>query len=299
MNSFIQVEQKINRTNLQRIAVAAAEDKEVLLAVKEAVEKNIATFHLIGDANKIREYSDEINLPLADLLITNETDPVKASRIAVESVSSGQSQVLMKGLVPTATILKAVLDKEIGLRTGNILSHVALFELEGYDRMLSITDAAMNIMPTLEQKIQIVQNAINFSHSIGNNEPKIAMLTAVETVNPAMQATVDAALIAKMNERGQITGAIIDGPLAFDNAISLKAAQHKGIESKVAGNADILVVPNIEVGNALYKALVYLTNAKVGAVITGAKAPIVLTSRADSHETKLNSILLAVLSAQK
>lgn len=298
MKTFIEMREKIKKNQMPIIAVAAAEDKDVLTAVKDAFTLKIARFHLIGDERLIRELATELDFGLDSIKITNQPNPILASRLAVESVSSGEAQILMKGLVPTATILKAVLDKEIGLRTGSVLSHNALFQLANYDKLIFLTDAAMNIAPDLEQKVQIVQNAISLAHSIGYHEPKVALISAVETVNPSMQATVDAALIAKMSERGQIKGAIIDGPLALDNAISREAAKHKGINSKVAGEADILVVPTIEVGNALYKSLTYFTEAKVGAVITGAKAPIVLTSRADSPETKLNSIILAVLSAQ-
>lgn len=292
------MEEKIDKSRVPLIAVAAAEDKDVLAAVKDALSLRIARFHLVGNEKLIRELAAEVDLELNSTKITNEPNPVMASRLAVETVSSGESQILMKGLVPTATILKAVLDKEIGLRSGSVLSHIAIFQLDNYDKLIFLTDAAMNIAPSLDQKVQIVENAISLAHSIGYDEPKVALISAVETVNPSMQATIDAALIAKMSERGQIKGAIIDGPLALDNAISYEAAKHKGINSRVAGEADILVVPTIEVGNTLYKSLTYFTDAKVGAVITGASAPIVLTSRADSSETKLNSIILAVLSAQ-
>lgn len=299
LKSFEEMIGQMNRNNLPTIAVAAAEDHEVLMAVKEAAKMELAKFHLFGNEQKINEYAEAINLSLDSFKIINESDPVKASRKAVESVSSGESQILMKGLVPTAVILKAVLDKEIGLRTNRVLSHVAMFEIEGYDRMIFLTDAAMNIAPTLEQKVQIIQNVVDIARSVGVEKPKIASIAAVETVNPNMQATIDAALLSKMADRGQIANAIIDGPLALDNAISIEAAKHKGIESEVAGLADVLLVPNIEVGNVLYKSLVYFSKVKVGAVIAGAQAPIVLTSRADSHQTKLNSIVLAVLSADK
>jgi phosphate butyryltransferase len=203
----------------------------------------------------------------------------------------------MKGNVPTALILKAVLNKEWGLRTGNVLSHVAAFEVAGFDRLTFITDAAMNIAPDLQQKAQIIENAVEIAQSIGVNHPKVAPIAAVEVVNPAMQATVDAASLTMMNQRGQIRNCAVDGPLALDNAVSHHAAEHKGIESEVAGQADILLVPNIETGNALYKSLIYFAKAKVGAVIAGAKAPIVLTSRADSAESKLFSLALAICSA--
>lgn len=299
MRTFLDINSKIKQYHPVTIAVAAADDVEVLQEVSEAVKLNVASFHLIGDEKKIRDYAHKINFSLDPVKITNEQDPIGASKKAVESVSSGNSQILMKGLVPTATLLRAVLDKEIGLRSERLLSHVALFEIEGYDRLIFITDAAMNITPTLDQKIEIVQNAVDLAHSLGIEQPKVAPLAAIETINPNMQATLDAAILSKMAERGQITGAIIDGPLALDNAISIDSAKHKGINSKVAGNADILLVPSIEVGNVLYKSIVYFAKAKVGAVLTGAKVPVVLTSRSDSHETKLNSIMLAVLSAQQ
>ncbi|KXG43307.1 phosphate butyryltransferase [Tepidibacillus infernus] len=299
MNSFKKIISKIKRDALPQVAVAVAEDEEVLIAVQNALEKGFARFHLFGDESKIRQLAEKSMIPLDQVKITDERDHVKASLKAVNSVNTGESQILMKGLVPTPIILKAVLDKEIGLRTHRILSHIALFEVEGLDRLIFLTDAAMNISPSLEQKVQITQNAIDFARIIGLTEPKVAVLTALETVNPNMIATLDAALLSKMAERGQISGGIVDGPLALDNAISLEAAMHKGIKSKIAGQADILLVPNIEVGNTLYKSLVYFGKVKVGAVITGAKSPIVLTSRADSFETKLNSIALAVLLSQQ
>ena len=185
------------------------------------------------------------------------------------------------------------------LELGKILSHVAAFEVPNYDKLLFVTDAAMNIAPDLEAKAQIIRNAVATAHSCGVNEPIVAPLAAVETVNPAMIPTIDAASLVVMNKRGQIEGCIIEGPLALDNAISTEAARQKGITDPSAGNADILVVPNIEAGNILYKSLIYFAQAKVGAVIQGASAPIVLTSRADSAESKLYSLALAILSTSK
>jgi phosphate butyryltransferase len=205
----------------------------------------------------------------------------------------------MKGNVSTAILLKAVLNKEYGLRTGRILSHVAIFEVPGFSKFTIVTDAAMNLEPDLQQKEQIVVNAVKIARSIGIDKPKVAALAAVEIVNPAMQATIDAASLTLMNKRGQIKDCLIDGPLALDNAISLEAAKHKGIESDIAGQADILLVPTIDVGNVLYKSLVYFAKASVGAVIAGAKAPIVLTSRSDSSESKLYSLALAICSSEK
>ena len=205
----------------------------------------------------------------------------------------------MKGNLSTSLILKAVLNKEHGLRTGNVLSHVAVFDVPHYDRPILVTDAAMNITPSLEEKVQIIQNAVNVAHSIGIEMPKVAPIAAVEVVNPLMPATVEAALLTQMNRRGQIKGCVIDGPLALDNAINIEAAKQKGIQSEVAGQADILLVPAIETGNVLYKSLIYFAKAKVGAILAGAKAPVVLTSRADSSESKLYSLALAISVAQQ
>jgi phosphate butyryltransferase len=220
----------------------------------------------------------------------------EASLLAVQAVKEQKAHIVMKGMVSTSSLLKAVLHKEQGLRTGKILSHIAAFEVQGYDRLIYATDAAMNIAPDLAQKAEIIQNAITFAASVGTVMPKVAVIAAVETVNPAMQPTLDAAALAVMNKRGQITGGIVEGPFALDNAISLDAAEHKGIHGEVAGKADILAVPSIETGNVLYKSLMYFAKAKAGAVILGAKAPVVLTSRADSAESKFYSIALAVRS---
>lgn len=282
------------------VAIAAAEDAEVMEAVAHALEKDLASFILFGDEEKITSMlaSHQIENSHEGVRIVPAANAKEAAQLAVKAVSSKEADVLMKGNVPTATILKEVLNKEYGLRTGSVLSHVAAFEVPGYDRLIFVTDAAMNIEPTLDQKVQIVQNSVSVARALGLEMPKVAPLAAVEVVNPAMQATVDAALLTQMNHRGQIKDCIIDGPLALDNAVSALAAEHKGIKSEVAGQADILFVPTIEVGNVLYKSLIYFANAKVGAVISGAKAPIVLTSRADSAESKLNSLALAVCSVK-
>ncbi|MBN8190882.1 phosphate butyryltransferase [Bacillus sp. NTK074B] len=291
-----------NATRIENstVAVAAAEDKEVLGAVAMAVEKKMADFLLFGDKEEILSILEEVAPNLishSSIKIKHAFSPQKAAELAVKAVKENEAGTLMKGNVPTAVILKAVLNKEWGLRTGNVLSHVAAFEVEGYERLTFITDAAMNISPDVQQKAQIIENAVGIARSIGVDLPKVAAIAAVEVVNPAMQATVDAASLTMMNQRGQIRDCKVDGPLALDNAVSRHAAEHKGIESEVAGQADILLVANIETGNALYKSLIYFAKAKVGAVIAGAKAPIVLTSRADSAESKLYSLALAICSA--
>ncbi|WP_374723048.1 phosphate butyryltransferase [Peribacillus tepidiphilus] len=282
------------------VAVAAAEDEEIIEAVAEAVKRKIAAFLLFGDKEKICTMLDMKENGLSKhekIKIISAPSKDTSAEQAVKAVRLNEADVLMKGNVPTAVLLKAVLNKEFGLRTGHVLSHVAAFEIPDYNRLIFVTDAAMNIAPDLNQKVQIVKNAVNVARSLGIECPKVAPLAAVEVVNPDMQATLDAAVLTQMNARGQIQNCQIDGPLALDNAVSAFAAEHKGIVSEVAGQADILLVPTIEVGNVLYKSLIYFANAKVGAVIAGAKAPIVLTSRADSAESKLYSLAVAVCSA--
>lgn len=279
------------------LSVAVAEDKEVLTAVSKAYEEGIVKAYLVGNKEKIEEEAAKINLDLSKFEIIDEKDSVQACRTAVQLVSSGKADVLMKGLIDTAVIMKAVLDKEIGLRTGKLISHVAVFSVPTYHKILIITDAAMNIAPDLEQKKKIVKNAVEFTHSLGIEEPKVAVVCAREKVSEKMEATVHAKEIEDANKRGDITGCIVGGPLALDNALSKEAAKHKGIESPVAGDADIIAVPNIESGNVLYKSLIFLANADNAGLIVGTKAPIVLTSRADSAKAKLNSIALGVLMA--
>ncbi|OOE09830.1 phosphate butyryltransferase [Fictibacillus arsenicus] len=278
------------------IAVAEAGDQEVMESVLRAYKEGIAHFILFGNGEVISDWLEKNTNDSTPGIEIVSTNTATAATDAVKAVHDGKADILMKGLVSTSVLLKAVLNKEFGLRTGKVLSHVAAFEISGYDRLIFVTDAAMNINPDLNQKSQILQNAIDFVQQTGVAQPKTAVLAAVETVNPAMQATLDAASLTVMNLRNQITGGIVEGPLALDNAISMEAAAHKEISGKVAGKADILLVPTIETGNILYKSLIYFARAKVGAVICGAKAPIVLTSRADSSESKYLSIALAVKS---
>jgi len=277
----------------KKIAVAAAEDEQVLLALKQSTELGIVEPILIGNLEKTKKLADEISFDFSKYEFIEEKEPAKSARIAVKIVRDGNAQIIMKGLVGTADYLRAILDKEIGLRTGQLLSHIGVFELPAYHKLLALTDAAQNISPNLEEKISIIQNSVDLLRRLGIEKPKVALLAAVETVNPKMQATIDAAIITIMNRRNQIKNCIIDGPLAFDNAISKEAAEHKGIESPVAGDADLLVTPDIESGNVLYKSFTYFANGVVAAIILGAMVPIVLTSRADTEQSKLMSIALA------
>lgn len=295
MKNFEEILKLAKKNGPKKISVAFAQDEEVLKAVKAAVNENICIPILVGDKEKIEEISKEINFDLSNIEIIDERDPNEAARKAVALVSSGKTDIVMKGLLDTSIILKAVLDKEIGLRTGNILSHAAVFSIEKYHKLLIITDAAMNIAPNADEKRQILENTLKLAYSLGIENPKVAAICAKEKVSSKMQATLDAQELVNMQHDGKITGCIIEGPYALDNAISKESAQIKGIDGKVAGDADILLMPNIEAGNVLYKSLTYFSDTENAAIVLGAKAPIVLTSRADSDKTKLNSIALAVL----
>ncbi len=295
MNKFDKLFKSAKNIKPKKVAVAAAQDDDVLRALKSAVNENICIPILVGDKERIIELSKNINFNLENIDIIEATDDNEAARIAVSLVSSGEADILMKGLIDTSIILKAVLDKEIGLRTGNILSHVAVFESDKYHKLFIITDAAMNIAPNVSEKKQIIENTLPLCKALNIVNPKVAVICAKEKVSQKMQATVDAESLVNMYKSGEIKGCIVDGPFGLDNAISKEAAFTKGIKGEVAGDADILLMPNIEAGNVMYKTLTYLANSKNAAIISGAKAPIVLTSRADSDEAKLYSILLAVI----
>ncbi|MFS0882175.1 phosphate butyryltransferase [Metabacillus niabensis] len=288
----------ITEINGRVVAVAAADDEEVIEAVKEAVLRKLAMFILFGNKEKIDKLLRLKGINNDNIQVIHTQTKEEAAELAVKSVHNDEATILMKGMVSSATLLKSVLNKEYGLRTNRVLSHVAIFEIPGFSKSMIVTDAAMNIHPNLEEKQQIIENAVDMAKSIGINNPKVAVLAAIENVNPAMEVTLDAASLTLMNKRGQIKDCIIDGPLALDNAVSTIAAKQKGIDSEVAGNADILLVPTIEAGNILYKSLIYFAKAKVGSVIAGAKAPIVLTSRSDSAECKLYSLALAICSSK-
>lgn len=277
----------------RKIAVAAAGDYDVLEALKNAEKYNIVEPILVGIQSKIESISKEIGYDISKHDIIDVEDRYEASLHATQLIRDGQADLLMKGLVSTGILLKAVVNKEHGLRTGSIISHVAIFETPNYHKLLGITDAAMNVGPSFEDKIGIINNAVKVFHLLGEPNPKVAVCGAVETVNQRMESTMHAATLSMMNKRDQIRGCIIDGPLALDNAISKKAAQVKNIHSDVAGDVDIVVAPDINGANFLYKSLIFLGGANAAAVIMGAKVPIVLTSRADSEKIKFSSIALA------
>lgn len=284
---------------IKKLVLAAAQDQHSLSAVLRAWKDGIIEPILIGDKEAIQNISVSNGYNIAGLRIIHESETDMAVEMAVKMVSSKQAEILMKGKVGTSTLLKCVLNKEWGLRTGNLLSHIALFEVDTYHKLIAVTDVAMNIAPNLQEKIAIVNNSISCLHKLGIPMPKVAVLGAVEMVNENMEATLHAALLSKMNQRDQIKGCLIDGPLAFDNAVSLESAQHKGIRSDVAGDTDLLLMPDIEVGNVLYKSLVFFAKAKVASVILGALVPIVLTSRSDTEQAKYDSILLAAAASKK
>lgn len=298
IRNFNDVIKQAKENEIKTVAVAVAQDEPVLEAVKAAKEQGIANAILVGDKLEIESLAQNLNMDLSQFEVIDEKDMKKAANRAVELVSTGKADMVMKGLIDTANFLRAVLNKEIGLRTGKLMSHVAVFEVPKYDRLLFITDAAFNMYPELKDKVDIVNNAVTVAKSVGIDLPKVAPICAVEVVNPNMPATLDAASLTQMNARGQIKGCIIDGPLAVDNALSEEAAHHKKISGPVAGKADILLMPNIEAGNVMYKTLTYTTDSKNGGLLVGTKAPVIVTSRADTYETKLNSIALAALVAE-
>ena len=295
--SFEEIISKANQKTLKKVSVSNAQDEPVLQAVKAAKEQNIATAILVGDEAKIREIAASIDMDLTDFEIINEPDTEAAALKAVELVHNGKADILLKGLLETKTFLKSVLNKEVGLRTGKMLSHVCVFEIEGINRLLFFTDVAFNTYPTLADKVNIINNAVEVAHACGIECPKVAPLCAVETVNPKMQPTVDADNLTKMYEGGDFKGCQIYGPLSMDLAIDPEAAVHKGVTNPVAGHADILLFPNIDAGNITYKILVRTAKVKIGNVLVGTSAPVVLTSRSDDFETKLNSIALATVIA--
>ena len=283
--------------NVEPIPTAVAHPCEstALIAALEAAQKGLITPILVGPATKIQEVAKQSGITLGETKIVDAPHSHGSAAKAVELVRQGQAELLMKGSLHTDELLSAVVAKETGLRTGRRISHVFIMDIPTYHKVLIVTDAAINIAPTLEDKVHIVQNAIDLAISLGVSTPKVAILAAVETVNSKMPATIDAAALCKMAERGQITGGLLDGQLAFDNAISREAARVKDIQSKVAGDPDILLVPDLEAGNMLAKQLSFLANADSAGLVLGARVPIILTSRADSVRSKIASVAVAVL----
>ena len=278
-------------------AVAHPCERTALAGAIEAAEKGLIVPILVGPAAKLREIAATNGIHLGHTRIVDAPHSHAAAAKAVELVRQGEAELLMKGSLHSDELLGAVVARETGLRTSRRLSHVFIMDVPTYHKVLVVTDAAINIAPTLEDKADICQNAIDLAVSLGVSQPKVAILAAVETVNSKMQATLDAAALCKMAERGQITGGLLDGPLAFDNAISKEAAKIKGIASAVAGDPDILLVPDLESGNMLAKQLSFLANADSAGLVLGARVPIILTSRADSVRSRIASCAVAMLAA--
>ena len=295
IKSFKELEKQVKNEKQRVIAVAMAEDKDVLIALEKARARGFTKAILTGEKRKIISIlrtsgADEYNYEIIDT--KGEEQAVSES---ISLVKNNEAHVLMKGLCSTSVFLKGVLDKKKGLRSGKILSHLAIFESPNYHKLFMMSDAAMNIAPDLTGKVNILNNALSVAQRLGYKRSKVAIISAIEKVNPdGIPSSADAAIIAKMGDRGQIKGAIIDGPLAVDNALSRQACEVKGLKTPVGGDADICIVPNIETGNAFYKLLTIMGNCKVAGIIVGAQSPIVLTSRADSEESKFLSIVTAL-----
>jgi len=281
----------------QTVAVAAANSEPAVVGAVQAAEMGVAQPIFYGDAGHIREIAGVHGLDLSPYEIIDEPDDLKATAMAVQAVHDGKAQVVMKGHIHTDDFLRAVLDKEHGLRAGYLMSHVFILEARHLGRLLFVTDGAMNIAPDLEQKAQIILNAVYLARLFGIRRPKVGVLAAVEVVNPKMQATLDAAAFAAMDRRGQFPYCVVDGPFAMDNAISEDAARIKGIKGPVAGQCDILVVPDIEAGNIMVKTFSFLCGGRTAGVLIGAAAPVVLTSRADTPEARVHSIAAGALVA--
>lgn len=303
INNFDQLLEQAQQISEQskrpvRVAIAAADDRAALEAIQDAKKMRLADGLLIGNRNQIMKALDELNIGHDEFEIIDADEESVICRRTVQAIHNGEAELILKGKVKTATLLKAVMDAEHGLRTGRLISDAFLFEWperQDPNKLMIITDGGFNLAPDLNQKIQILENAVQVMHALGHPNPRVAVVSAVETVNPALQSTVDAAILAKMNERGQIKGCIVDGPLALDNAISPEAAQQKGIQSPVAGKADILLFPNIESANLTAKGTTYFAKLRLAHATMGARAPVLIPSRADTSDAKLLTLALNVI----
>jgi len=279
----------------KKLVCIASADEEVLEAIHDACEMGSIEATLIGPLPEIAKIMHEKKYRLEDYTIIDCDDNEKGSEYAMQMVNRGEADIIMKGLLDTRVVLKAVVNKEYGIRKAALLNHVGLASFPQFNRTLFFTDGAMLIAPSVEDRIHMIQNSVDFMHLLGYEQPKVGLVSAVEKVNPKMQSTVDAQAIVEQYRSGRVTGCIVDGPFAVDNCVSVASAVHKGIVSPVAGWCDLLVFPTIEAGNVFYKTAVHLAKADVAGIILGAKVPIVLTSRADSRQAKLNSIILSCL----
>ena len=297
--SFDDLLAKVSQCSKKTVAVACAQDDAVLEALKAGKVRGIADGILVGNEAEIKTIARTLKMHINEYKIINVEDPVEAARTAVKLVHDGEADMYMKGLIDTKSFLKSVLDKEVGLRTDKTLSHVCVFEIKGVDHLLFLSDVAFVPYPDLATKANIIKNTVEIAHACGVECPKVAPITAVEVVNPKMPCTVEADELTKMNENGEITGCIVDGPLSLDLAIEPQAAFHKGTtDRKIVGDADVLLFPDIHAGNITYKCLVHTAECKNGNILTGTSAPVILTSRSDEFEVKVNSIALAAIVAE-
>jgi len=299
MKTIKEIMEAAKKVTPKRISIAVAQDFEILSAVSQAKKLNIADAILVGDKDKIEKIAKDNSISIDGFEIIDIKDDIEASKKAVEIVSKGKADIVMKGMLETSVYMKAVLDPMIGLKTGNILSCVGMAEIDGFDKFIFYSDPVMNPMPDLNTKREILLNAVKVAHAVGIEEPKVAVISAKENVDSKLPSTIDARELEEMNKRGEITGCIVAGPVSLDIAISRKSAEHKKYNNPVGGNADILLLPNLEVANVFYKSLIYFAKAKTAGIVTGAKAPIIITSRADSDTKKLASIALCVLMAEQ
>ena len=291
---FNKIFSEIKKIPMKKISVAVAEDSNVLEAVSIAKEKGIADAVLVGNEIKMRQIAKELNIDLSLFEIINEPDQRQAALKAVKLVHDGYCDMYMKGLLQTKDFLKSVLDKEVGLRTGAILSHVAVFEVKGISQLLFMTDGGFIIEPTLEEKVHLIENAVKVANACGIEKPKVAPLCAVEVVNPKMKCTTEAFELTKLNEKGKIKNCIVDGPMSMDMAISREACEHKGtLDRKITGDADILLFPDIHSNNIAAKFVAHTAEHYAGMILSGTSAPVILTSRSDDIKTKVSSIAFA------
>lgn len=297
IRTFSQLLEAAKAKGPKTVAVAGGHQSEVMLAGLDAEVAGLAEVILVGDADRIHEIAANERFDISRMEVLDFPQQRDAAYEVMRLVSNGQADIAMKGKVETSDFLRAALGKALGLRTGRLFTHVAAFEIPGFDRLIFISDAGVVVAPDLEQKVQIVQNAIDVAHCLEIARPRVAVLAATEVVNPKIPTTLDAANLSKMADRGQIRGGLVDGPLALDNAISPESARIKGIRSEVAGYADILIAPDIEAGNVLAKAITYFAQGKMAGVVVGARCPLILPSRSDTREAKLISLALGVMLA--
>lgn len=292
---FEEIAEKAKKIGPKTMAVAVCQDEDILKSVNYAYEQGIVNPILIGDRKATEKIAKDLGIDLSRFELIDVEDKKEACKLAVKTVHDKKADMVMKGFTDTSMILRAVLDKQEGLMDGGLISHVGVVAVRAFDRPFIVTDSAMNIAPGVEDKVNIINNAVKVAHALGIDTPKVAMICAVEKVSKKMPATVEAKEVVEIFENGGIKGCIVGGPFAIDNAVSEEAAKHKGIDHPVAGNADVLVAPDIEAGNILNKSMEYFGQAEKAGIIMGAKTPIVLTSRASSGEAKFNSIALGVL----